>query len=106
MLELANRGENNDRSERKRLLARIEGRVQGVGFRAFTSRHGQRLCLDGSVRNLPDGAVEVIAEGPNERLNELLTCVRCGPSNAVVTSVEASWESAVGNLKPFGIAYQ
>lgn len=89
----------------KRLTARIEGRVQGVGFRAFTSRQGQRLRLTGSVRNLADGSVELVAEGSEERLQELLTQVRRGPSGAVVTGVEASWAEASGDLKPFGIGY-
>ena len=89
----------------RRLVARIEGRVQGVGFRAFTSRHGQRLRLTGTVRNLADGAVELVAEGMEERLQELLTQVRRGPSGSVVTHVEADWADATGDLKPFGIGY-
>ena len=89
----------------RRLTARIDGRVQGVGFRAFTARHGQRLHLSGSVRNLPDGAVELVAEGSENRLRELLTQVRRGPSGAVVTGVESDWADATGDLKPFGIGY-
>jgi acylphosphatase len=89
----------------RRLTVRIEGRVQGVGFRAFTARHGQRLRLAGTVRNLPDGAVELVAEGSEERLSELLTQVRGGPSGAVVTGVEVAWDDATGELKPFGIGY-
>ena len=89
----------------RRLVARIKGRVQGVGFRAFTARHGQRLYLDGTVRNLPDGAVELVAEGSEERLKELLAHVRRGPAGSAVTSVEASWEDAWGDLRPFGIGY-
>jgi acylphosphatase len=89
----------------RRLVARIEGRVQGVGFRAFTSRHGQRLRLMGTVRNLSDGAVELVAEGTEERLRELLTQVRRGPSASVVTHVEANWCDPSSDLKPFGIRY-
>jgi acylphosphatase len=89
----------------RRLVARIEGRVQGVGFRAFTARHGQRIHLAGTVRNLPDGAVELIAEGPAEKLQELLTQARRGPEGSVVSSVEVTWEEPTGNLRGFSVGY-
>jgi acylphosphatase len=89
----------------RRVTARIQGQVQGVGFRAFTARHGQRLHLTGTVRNLPDGSVELVAEGSEERLKELLAQIRRGPSGALVTGVESDWDDAKGDLKPFGIGY-
>ena len=89
----------------RRLVARIEGRVQGVGFRAFTSRHGQRMRLSGTVRNLPDGAVELGAEGPEEQLQELLTQVRRGPAGSTVQNVDVSWHAAKGDLRGFNVSY-
>jgi acylphosphatase len=61
--------------ERVRLTAWVSGRVQGVGFRWWTRSQAERLGLVGSASNLPDGRVEVVAEGPRtacERLAELL----------------------------------
>lgn len=58
----------------------IEGRVQGVGFRAHARRHAQALGLAGSARNLPDGRVEVIAHGPVAALDELHASLARGPA--------------------------
>ncbi len=66
----------------------LAGRVQGVGFRWFTVRTAQRLGLRGSVRNLPDGRVEVLAAGPPETLRALDDALRAGPGMARVDNVE------------------
>ena len=58
---------------------RVEGRVQGVGYRAFAYREAQSLGLAGSVRNLRDGSVEVVAWGPAAALAELEARLREGP---------------------------
>ena len=57
----------------------VTGRVQGVGFRYFTAQAARRLGLCGTVRNLPDGGVEVVAEGAPELLEALVAAVRQGP---------------------------
>lgn len=66
----------------------IAGEVQGVGFRFFASRHGRRLGLLGWVRNLPDGRVEVVAEGDAEPLAEFEALLTRGPVLASVTEVQ------------------
>jgi acylphosphatase len=58
----------------------VSGRVQGVGFRWFVQRAAQRIGVRGDVRNLPDGTVEVRAEGSADELGRLLSAVREGPS--------------------------
>jgi acylphosphatase len=58
----------------------IEGRVQGVGFRAHARRHAQALGLAGAARNLADGRVEVIAYGAAGALDELHTALARGPA--------------------------
>ncbi len=63
---------------------RVEGRVQGVGFRAWTARAGKELGLRGWVRNLPDGAVEVHLAGVPEAVEELEARLRKGPGTARV----------------------
>ncbi|SDQ75664.1 acylphosphatase [Quadrisphaera sp. DSM 44207] len=62
----------------ERLLATVSGRVQGVGFRFWTARRARELGLTGWAANLPDGRVEVVAQGPRERLEELLAALREG----------------------------
>lgn len=75
----------------KRLKARITGRVQGVGFRAFTQRKAHSMGLTGWVRNEPDGSVRLEADGEKERLEELLGYLQDGPSLSSVDDVEAQW---------------
>ncbi len=65
----------------------IAGRVQGVYYRAATAARAQQLRLHGSVRNLPDGRVEVIAVGEDAALRELATWLWRGPPAARVDGV-------------------
>ncbi|HUF75562.1 MAG TPA: acylphosphatase [Longimicrobiales bacterium] len=66
---------------------RVSGRVQGVGFRWWTRRTAQRLGLGGSVRNLPDGTVEVHAAGPADVVARLEAALQEGPPGARVDAV-------------------
>lgn len=66
----------------------VSGRVQGVYYRASTREQAQRLGLDGSAVNLPDGRVEVIAAGAPEAIDELEQWLRQGPLTAKVEAVE------------------
>ena len=66
----------------------ISGRVQGVGFRYFTEASAAREGLHGWVRNLPDGRVEITAEGDAEALDRFERHVRHGPPGARVENVE------------------
>jgi acylphosphatase len=77
----------------KRFRAIVRGRVQGVGFRASTGEVARELGLAGWVRNLPDGAVEVEAEGEEPALRELERFLRQGPRMARVQSADFFWEA-------------
>ena len=66
----------------------VTGRVQGVGYRYFVLREAERLGLAGFARNLPDGRVEVVAEGTDEVLGQFEGRLRDGPSFASVTAVD------------------
>lgn len=66
----------------------VHGLVQGVGFRWFVWRQAEHLGLGGLARNLPDGSVEVIAQGPDEVLEKLERAIARGPSGAHVDRVE------------------
>ncbi len=72
----------------KRIL--VSGRVQGVFYRDSCRQEAERLGLTGSARNLPDGRVEVIAEGDEGTVQELIDWCRSGPSHADVDSVDVS----------------
>lgn len=61
---------------RARVVAFVRGRVQGVGFRWWTRAVALELGLDGHARNLPDGRVEVVAEGPPEAVERLLAALQ------------------------------
>jgi acylphosphatase len=70
-----------------RLRWTVQGRVQGVFFRASTAERARALALEGWVRNLPDGRVEVVAAGDPAALGELTEWLWCGPRLARVDSV-------------------
>jgi acylphosphatase len=81
----------------------IQGRVQGVYFRASTVYQAQNLGLTGWVRNRPDGSVEAVAEGTREKLEKLIAWCEQGPNGARVTNVEVDWGPAQNNFQVFGI---
>jgi len=86
-----------------RLQLLVSGRVQGVCYRQSTAEVAARLGLQGWVRNLPDGRVELLAEGARGALEALLTACRRGPPAARVDAVEATWGEASGALGPFEV---
>jgi acylphosphatase len=85
------------------LHAFVHGRVQGVGFRFFVERHANRLGLVGYTRNLGDGSVEVLVEGPRPALEQMASELRRGPRMAHVDRVDASWKDASGGFEAFAI---
>jgi len=66
----------------------VHGSVQGVGFRYTTRGVAQQLGLAGWVRNLPDGSVEVWAQGPDAAVDQLRTLLETGPGGSFVESVD------------------
>jgi len=85
------------------LRAIVRGRVQGVGFRMFVVREAHRLGLAGYTRNLPDGAVEVLATGDAAKLDQLVLRLEQGPPGARVDAVAADRSAAVPDCEGFGI---
>jgi acylphosphatase len=83
----------------------IYGYVQGVFFRDFTSRRARELGLTGYVRNLPNRAVEVLAEGERINLEKLIGHLKTGPPGAAVEKIEVSWSEYTGSYSHFGIRY-
>jgi len=87
----------------ERLHAIVEGRVQGVGFRAFVQQNAYELGLSGWVRNKWDGNVEVLAEGEHKNLEELNMALLRGPRSANVTRVKEQWEKGTGEFNSFRV---
>ena len=90
-------------SDTIRVHLKIEGRVQGVYFRASTVAQAQILGVTGWVMNCPDGSVEVVAEGPRANLEELIEWCRRGPAGARVSHVKVDWEQPQDSFAGFSI---
>jgi acylphosphatase len=89
----------------KRVEVVITGRVQGVFYRKSARDEAERLGLKGEVRNLPDGSVELIAEGEQAVLEELIAWCRRGPPLARVEEVSVRWLEAIGGLHTFRVSH-
>jgi acylphosphatase len=85
------------RIEPVRLTAWASGRVQGVGFRWWTRARALELGLTGWARNLADGRVEVVAEGPRSACADLLAALRSSSAPGRVDLVVEQWSSARGS---------
>jgi acylphosphatase len=85
-------------AERKVILVRMKGRVQGVWFRAWTVREASALMLDGWVRNRKDGSVEATFAGTPDAVDEILRRCHDGPPAARVDVVEV--EEGVEDVAP------
>ena len=83
----------------------VHGRVQGVYYRAFVRRRATKLDLTGYARNLPDGTVEVRAEGEREQLRQLIGHLASGPPAARIEKVITDWSEYSGNYAVFSIKY-
>lgn len=89
----------------KRLECTVFGRVQFVMFRDFAQRKGTSCGVVGTVRNLPDGSVSVIAEGEEDRLQKFLALLHRGSILSRVERVEESWGDTTGEFTRFTILY-
>jgi len=83
----------------------IDGRVQGVFYRAFTRELAHSLGLVGWARNLRDGRVEALFEGEKGMIQKAIQACHIGPAGAKVTSIEIAWETYTGSEKGFNVRY-
>lgn len=89
----------------KRVHLIISGDVQGVGYRAWVLRYAKGKGLTGWVKNREDGAVEVVAEGSKNALEELISYCEKGPEVAWVERVTSTWGVATGEFGGFNVIY-
>ena len=87
------------------LYVLITGKVQGVGFRNFTQRNARQLGVNGYAKNLPNGKVEVVAEGDKAQLDMLIALLKRGPRFARVDSLDIDERPFTGEYESFGIRY-
>jgi acylphosphatase len=90
--------------ERVRVRVRVTGRVQGVCFRASAVDEAERLGVSGFARNLPDGSVEIEAEGERRLVEAMVEWCRQGPRWARVEQATVEWLVAKGDGGAFHIA--
>jgi acylphosphatase len=88
-----------------RLSVRINGRVQGVGYRYFVQRRAQEKHVTGWVKNRADGTVEIEAIGDKTALEEFLSYVRVGPAAANVASAHVRWFDDEPSYKGFDVRF-
>jgi len=89
----------------RRIEILVRGRVQGVFYRDSTRRKAKDLGLVGAVRNLPDGSVRIVAEGPDAALEALLQWCKVGPPAAEVKNASAVYSTPTGEFGNFIITY-
>ncbi len=85
----------------RQIVALAKGRVQGVGYRAFVVDEGTRLGVTGYAKNLPDGRVEVVAEGDEIALRQFIDRMREGPTLSRVDDVTFRWEHPTHEFQGF-----
>jgi acylphosphatase len=89
--------------DQERANVRISGQVQGVFFRDSTRQKAEELNLAGWVKNLPDGRVEAVFEGPSAKVKEILRWCEEGPQHATVENVDTNIEEAGDDLSGFEV---
>jgi acylphosphatase len=80
----------------RQVRVRYEGDVQGVGFRYSTRKIATQLGVSGGVENLPDGAVHLVAEGPEDLLKQLLLQIDVSRLGAYIANKQIEWGAAQG----------
>ena len=91
--------------ESDRIHALVRGAVQGVGFRYFVLNAARAAGLAGFVKNLRDGSVEIVAEGPREKLERFARDISEGPRRGLVRDVQLRWTESTGEFESFEVAF-
>jgi|SRR5262245_12451153 len=90
---------------RRRMQVLYSGHVQGVGFRYTAQSVARGFEVIGTVRNLPDGRVELVAEGEASELEEFRQAIREAGLSGLIRQEEVSWAEAAGGFRGFEIVH-
>lgn len=91
--------------ETVRARIRVYGVVQGVGYRYFVYKTATSLNLSGYVKNLPDGSVEVVAQGERGLVNALIDDLKLGPRYAHVERIDIIWQEPEQDCVEFSYGF-
>ena len=91
--------------DRLRAHVTIDGRVQGVNFRASAHQQARTIGVEGWVRNLDDGRVEAVFEGSEASVKRMINWCYSGPRPARVDRVDVEWEQPTGQERGFQIVW-
>ncbi len=83
----------------------VQGKVQGVFFRASTRDKARCLGVHGWVKNCDDGSVEAVFEGESAAVDKMVAWCRKGPGGAFVKHVDVCWEECLGEFDGFSVQY-
>jgi acylphosphatase len=92
-------------SELRKIHVLVTGRVQGVGYRAYVQANALQLGIQGWVRNLPTGTVELVAQGPASLIAELEDTLWAGPPLSKVADLHIESSPPDPDLKGFAIRH-
>ena len=81
------------------------GRVQGVGFRYTAESIAHRIGLTGWVKNLPDGRVELLCEGPKQKIEALFFEIQTGSLGQYIQKIDCCWEAPTHKFKDFRVEF-
>jgi acylphosphatase len=83
----------------------VMGKVQNVQFREYVYKYARAFALRGAVANLPNGSVEVYAQGDEDNIERLIEKMRKGPFLSKVMDVQVEWQEPTGTFEGFEIVY-
>ena len=89
----------------KEVYAKIHGNVQGVSFRQFARNKALELSVTGYVKNMPDGSVDIIGQGEEEKVKAFVEAISAGPEEAEVESLELVWGKPSSDFATFTIEH-
>lgn len=93
------------RNVKEMRILRIDGKVQGVGYRFFATRVARRLGLKGTIQNLRNGSVEAIVEGEASAIDDWIRELKQGPRFAEVTEIDQQIKPFSGTLPDFDVRF-
>jgi acylphosphatase len=92
-------------AEKAKAYVTIQGRVQGVGFRHFTTQRARQFGLNGYVKNLVNGDVEVEIEGEKDKIKMMIDKLKKGPSMAYVDNLNVEWHEYNNEYSGFNVKF-